>query len=371
MQEIVRAMMERSFDVELFAGTTGGRRPSSLQTFRLFELTSVERLDDAAREMALMARDSELTALLESRPAFDFVYERYSLWSRAAIDFASRASITSILEVNAPLIDEQQKHRVLVHKSEAEDIARHVFQKSSVIAAVSEEVASYVRDLSGRDRGIIVVPNGISPARFAEERSSSLNDGMTVVFLGTLKPWHGLTLLIEVFARFHALHPEARLLIIGDGPERSALEAQLAERGLCEVAELTGAVNPDEVPALLARSDVAVAPYPDDGDTYFSPLKVVEYMAAGLPVVATAVGQIERLVEHEVTGILCRANSGDFVRALERLWDDPEHRRALGKAAREKALADYTWDAALERVLRKAGLVAPGSGAASVIEASE
>ena len=85
----------------------------------------------------------------------------------------------------------------------------------------------------------------------------------------------------------------------------------LADRGLTNRTELTGAVEPAEIPALLARMDIAVAPYPDLADFYFSPLKVMEYMAAGRAVVASRIGDIDGLIRHGETGLLCAAGDRD------------------------------------------------------------
>ncbi len=87
-----------------------------------------------------------------------------------------------------------------------------------------------------------------------------------------MKPWHGLETLVEAFARLHRQAPTTtRLLIVGDGPQREWLSDTLAERGLLEAAHFTGAVDPEEVPVCLASMDVAVAPYPELSDFYFSP----------------------------------------------------------------------------------------------------
>src|SRR5699024_12440624 len=98
--------------------------------------------------------------------------------------------------------------------------------------------------------------------------------------------------------------PEARLLLVGDGPQAEALREHALALGTEGAVETTGAVAPVDVPALLHRMDVATAPYPAAGEGYFSPLKVYEYMAAGLPVVASAVGQLPRVIDHSRTGFL-------------------------------------------------------------------
>jgi glycosyltransferase involved in cell wall biosynthesis len=102
--------------------------------------------------------------------------------------------------------------------------------------------------------------------------------------------------------------------------------------------------------------DVAVAPYPPQANFYFSPLKVYEYMAAGLPVVASCIGQLAELIRDGINGLLCPP--GDPValaEALERLRQEPGLRASLGRAARATAHRNYTWRAVAQRIFRLAG----------------
>jgi glycosyltransferase involved in cell wall biosynthesis len=172
-----------------------------------------------------------------------------------------------------------------------------------------------------------------------------------------MKPWHGVEDLVAAFAQLRAGSKDNRLLLVGEGPARSQLEAQVRALGLASRVHFTGAVEPAKVPGLMAAMDVAVAPYRSLPQFYFSPLKVYEYMAASLPVVASAVGQLKELIEPEVNGLL--VPTGDvpaLARALDRLRQDPEKRILLGRAARRKVLAHHTWDALAGRILELAGL---------------
>jgi len=155
----------------------------------------------------------------------------------------------------------------------------------------------------------------------------------------------------------HQHHPASRLLIVGDGPERERITRALDERGLLESTLFTGAVAPGEVPGFLASMDVAVAPYPPLSTFYFSPLKVYEYMAAGLPVVASRIGQLRTLIEPESNGLLVEPGDAKaLAEALERLRNDPELRARLGQSARAMVLRTHTWDAVVQRILNVAAL---------------
>jgi glycosyltransferase involved in cell wall biosynthesis len=103
--------------------------------------------------------------------------------------------------------------------------------------------------------------------------------------------------------------------------------------------------------------DVAVAPYPPQADFYFSPLKVYEYMAAGLPVVASQIGQLAALIQNGINGFLCPPGDAISLSAmLEQLWWQPEWRAELGRAARATVLETYTWDAIVQRMFNLCGI---------------
>jgi glycosyltransferase involved in cell wall biosynthesis len=162
---------------------------------------------------------------------------------------------------------------------------------------------------------------------------------------------------VESFAHLRRYDAHARLLVVGDGPGRQSLESDLRSRGLEGSADLIGSVVPEEVPGLLASMDVAVAPYPDLFPFYFSPLKVYEYMAAGLPVVTSRIGQLAGLIRHRDNGLLCPAGDGKaLAEALILLREQPALRRRLGQTARADVLQHHTWDMVAKRALALAGL---------------
>lgn len=354
VQEVIRALQRQGNRVELFATRIGGQPPADLATVRVHQLPEIPKVERAVREQVALSINPDLRSELEMFGPFELIYERYSLWSYSAMEFAQDKGIPGILEVNSPLIAEQSQHRGLIDRQSAEQVANRVFAAATTLIAVSNEVKTYLMNYVDGSK-VRVIPNGVNCDRFCAVSSATPSETFTVGFVGTLKPWHGLPILAEAFARLHQRVPNAKLLIVGDGPERENFAAELTARGLDMHTQFTGAVNPDEIPKYLAAMDVAVAPYPAQSDFYFSPLKVYEYMAAGLPVVVSKIGQLADLIDTEVNGILCPPGDAiALVDALEKLWRSPTLRHSLGQAARQKVMENHTWEAIAQQILHLA-----------------
>src|SRR6266571_1364574 len=334
VQEVLGAMARRGAQIDLFASNCEGAVLEGGASFRLRPLPSPPKGELTLREQKCLMANASLRAALECAGPFSLVYERYSLWSFAGMEYARQRNTPGLLEVNAPLIEEQAEHRGLVDREGAERVRDRVFAAATALLAVSDEVADHLESFPATHGRVHVVPNGVNPERFPPA--------------------------LEAFARLHAQSRHNRLLLVGDGVERERLAAEVSSRGLATAVQFTGAVAPCEVAGLLASMDVAVAPYPRLASFYFSPLKVYEYMAAGLPVVASRAGQLEKLIEGGVTGLLVPPGDvGALAAALQRVRREPELGRRLGQAARAKVFRDHTWDEAVHRILSLAGMDLP------------
>ncbi len=360
-QEVIRALIGQNVQVELFASSFGGEKPVGLERVPIHKLPSPpKKCSQSERERAAYAANCHLKDLLERNGPFDMVYERYSLWSFAGMEYAFNMGIPGLLEVNAPLIEEQAQYRGLIDRARAEWVAERAFGGAREIIAVSKGIEAYLKRYTIDNRHIHVLPNAVDTHRFCKEIKPicpAPPGTFSIGFVGTLKPWHGLPLLVEAYELLYRKNSNIRLLIVGDGPERQNLVEDLSARGLLETVHMTGSVDPDDIPGLLASMDVAVATYPQQFNFYFSPLKIFEYMAAGLPVVASCVGQIAELIVDKKNGLLYPPD--DLVAltgALDRLRCEPVFRTRLGRAASETVIRDHTWEGVARQILHLAGL---------------
>jgi glycosyltransferase involved in cell wall biosynthesis len=341
VQSVVDVLLERGHEVHLVTPRVGGLAPA---TVTVHHLTAVRKGDRADRELRARRSDAEVADLLDAVDP-DLVYERYSLWGRTATAWAAQRGVPSVLEVNAPLVDEHAAFRGLVDREAAEDVARSALRAASVVVCVSEGVQQWARATAGRDEGVHVLPNGVDTSRIhpgtGPVRPADAVP-FTVGFVGTLKGWHGLETLLPAFAQLHRADPTWRLLLVGDGPMRESVARLALDLGVADGVELVGVVPAEEVVDQLHRMDVACAPYPPSELSYFSPLKLYEYLAAGLPVVTTPLPAL-----NATTGVIVAADAPGTVEAVERALaqDDPEARRG-----RSLAVQGNSWDARLEEI---------------------
>lgn len=350
-QAVLTELVRTGHEVHLLTPRPGG---DPLPGVTVHRLPTIGTGDAAQREVRAQASDGHVAELLDVVEP-DLVYERYALWGRTATRWARRHRVRSILEVNAPLVEEQSRFRQLVHRDAAEVTAHSALTQAGIVVCVSEPVASWARAVGADPAAVLVEPNGVDPARITVSDTPVTPpdaEQFTVGFVGTLKPWHGLEILVDAMLPLLRRDPSWRLLLVGDGPLAADLRTRLADAWVAARAELTGAVAPADVTAHLHRMDVACAPYPAGGSDYFSPLKVYEYLAAGVPVVASAVGQLPAALDGGRLGRLVPAgNPTALTEALLELRADHARRVALRDAGRSAVLARHTWAALVDRVL--------------------
>lgn len=354
IQEMMHAFAKLGHEVRAVVAKRGEAAGTSLHVEEVKTLLAGNTR--AEKERAAMAQadtiEDRLCSLHREWP-FDLIYERYSLWSAAGCRAARRLGVPVVTEVNAPLVLEQAAFRSLVCEEDARAIEAEVLRTSTALAAVSRQMAAYLTDAGTDPARIHVIGNAVDTSHFRTETPVAQlptipRDAFVVGFTGSLKMWHGVDTLLAAFRAFRAGEPRAHLLICGDGPKRGWIEGFVAGAGLEDAVTMAGWVDHADLPGLIARMDVATAPYPASDDHYFSPLKLYEYLAMGRPVLASDIGQTaELLTGSKAAMLLPPGNAEAMANGLRALCDDPALRAQMSAAAAaEGARHDWTENAA-------------------------
>ena len=216
-------------------------------------------------------------------------------------------------------------------------LQRQAYRFAHRVVANSSAAAQQLVTEGVRPARIRVIPNGVHLDRAVPRPSRP--HVQTIVTVANLRQEKAHEVLIDAAAMLTRRRPNLRFLIVGDGPRRAALETLVDERGLRGNVEFTG--HRDDVPAVLAEADLFVLPSRSEA----FPNAAIEAMAAGLPVIASAVGGLLDLIESHRTGVLVPPdNPTALAGAIDGLISTPERAARIGADARATVTARYSFD---------------------------
>lgn len=217
--------------------------------------------------------------------------------------------------------------------------SKPILQDADALLALTEDMKKKMREIHNRE--IFVVPNGVDLERFKiSSGGKKKGNAKTIVFVGRLYPIKGVQYLIEAMAVVHREMPDVKLVLVGDGVERSRLVELSKRLNLNDCIKFEGQVPQAKIPQIMHQADVFALSSLSESFGIVN----IEAMAAGLPIVATNVGGIPYIVEEGVNGYLVKAKNPDAIaaRILILLQNDEIHEK-MSANNREKAEL-YTWD---------------------------
>ncbi len=358
---VINGFVAAGIDLHAYAA----ERPEGVGEDVAFTAVPPRRLFQLAHWLTLTDYTRELARVAAGRPA-DVVYQRYALGSYAGLDLARRLGVPLILEFNGSEIwaTRHWGNGRLPLEGTLSALERRNLLDAALVVVTSDVLRDdLVAD--GIDAGkVLVNPNGVDVDRLAPLREGEpaarrarlgREEAPTIGFIGTFGMWHGVKVLPTIIEAVAAKRPDARWILVGDGPLRDEVAADIAARGLGGVVDLTGVVPHDRAVELLASCDVCVSPHvpnPDGSRFFGSPTKLFEYMGLGKPIVASDLDQIGDVLDHERSALLCEpGNAQAAADSVLRLLDDPELARRLGDAALVDATERYSWEAHTRRIL--------------------
>jgi len=242
-------------------------------------------------------------------------------------------------------------------------VGRWALRRAQGITACSPPLAEAAIHLGALPERVHLLPYGADPTRFMLEQASPalrwrldlLPEDHIILGAGRLVAKKGFDQLVRALPRVLAAVPRARLVILGEGPEREGLERLIGDMGLHGKVFLPGSVPWSEMPASLAACEVFVMPSVRDvaGNLDGQPTVILEAMAAGRPVVATRLGGIPLAVQPDRTGLLVdESDPEQLSTALIRLLTCDEERQRMGRVARARIESELNWSELARRLDR-------------------
>lgn len=245
-------------------------------------------------------------------------------------------------------------------------LERVAIRRADLAVSAGWLLGAHRRKTTGRD--VLVIPNGADPWRFASERTRDAHPP-TLVYVGNLAHYSGVDLAIEALPLIRKTLLDVRLLVVGDGdaPYCEGLRRLAEARGVSASVEFRGRIPYDAVPEVLAESDIGLATFRDTPLGAFAfPLKVIEYFAAGLPVLCTRGSEGEEILRRYPAGRAITFTAADFAaEAIGFLTQPAAYRRAREIAL--EAAQQFTWQRAMQQE-REAILALVKNGPSGITE---
>ena len=354
--EVAQGLHELGHEITVVAHSprsrAGGAQPrrSATSGVRLLYL-------DLPKPLSLLGYP--LILRLARRLAPDAIIERYYNLSGAGILAAHRCGLPSLLEVNALIVDPPAVRKRRVDDRLGRPLRRWATWQCRAATRIVTPLATTVPETICRDK-IVELPWGANVDAFSPRRDAPVLARLrrrlnlpaelpVVVFAGSFRVWHGVHDFVAAALRLLDAGAPYHFLLIGDGPERAAAMEAAARHA--ERFDFVGSIPHAEMPDYLAQAQAGVAPFNTRGHPalrsagfFWSPLKIYEYMAMGLPVITPAIPPLDTTIREGIEGALYPEGDVEALAAAIRRVLESTRRQDMGDSARERVVRDFSWD---------------------------
>lgn len=284
----------------------------------------------------------------------DILYERYNLFLPAGTWLKRKTGIPYYVEVNAPLSKERARYSGLKLRSIARYFERMTFANADRLFPVSAALGDIITRMGADPAHITVLHNGITPSEYEQADGSAIRKAcgmeskIVLGFVGFIREWHRLDRIIHIL-QHRGTNPDLHLLVVGDGPAIPDCEQLARDLDVVERVHFVGFQDREAIPDHLAAMDIALQPAVTD---YASPLKLFEYMASGLAIIAPDQQNIREVLTDETDSLLFSPdNFMEAEWAIIKLSNDADLRSELGMAGKKLIESHhYTWDSNAGRI---------------------
>lgn len=344
------------------AGTAGQRR-----IMRIAPQWTKQLVRDAQQARLLRSVDARPHVQALAANHVPFVWRHHELFNTTGATLAESQHAPVIEYLHAPVVAEARRWGVrrpmsgglLERWGESPQL-----RAADVVACVSDEVARDAERLGVRPDRIVVAPMAVDPDRFHPDVDASrLRDEFHTLgdfvfgWVGSFRKFHAMDQTVIALRTLRDRGCRAGLVLVGDGPDRARIEELATELGVHQWIRFLGQCNHLDMPTVLAALDAATLTASKGQEFHYSPLKLREYLATGLPVVAPRLGEMARLLDDGKSALLYEpGDPTGLAEGLARLAEHSALRVDLGREGRELVLAVGTWDAVVRTTLARLGL---------------
>jgi glycosyltransferase involved in cell wall biosynthesis len=283
----------------------------------------------------------------------DFIYIRVSILLIMPTILSIIYKIPLIVEINGTIVEETtdvnyKLMNIFIKLGILRFIEQKIYNRSSKIITVTPGLKEYlINKFKINGDKIYVVENGVDADLFKPNSKAS---DKVIGYVGELRDWQGLSYVIEALPLIVHKIPEARLVIVGDGPDKSNLEKIVKRLHLEKYVEFIGAVEHDLIPNYINSFDICVAYYTKVRSGITSPFKIYEYLSCGKSLIVSNIKGVGDKF-NKVAKVTEAENSAMFAEAVINLFNDRAEQDRLSKAGREFILDGHSWYDVAEKTL--------------------
>lgn len=338
---LAKSLLVKGHEVRIVTARRNNSQPIQ-DKFAGMEVTRIPQVRVPKTQTAqYLSRATAHLIRLRSRGLADIVHY-HTFWPDAFSAFVVNRFIPTIYTAH------ESRFLIMAEQRKFDARLRLALRPFQGIIAPSTELRDVARSMGVSNDQSVFIPNAVDSETFSPEVEPgairtryNIPDGSALILCPRrLVPKNGVNFLIESLAY---LSPEVRyrLLIVGDGPERTSLENQARELNLTSSVIFAGSHRNDQLPPFYADADVVVLPSLKEATS----IAGLEAMASARAIVATNVGGLPEIIDHEIHGLLVAPRVPQaLASAIQRLLDAPDLRRKLGEAARVRVENEFTWD---------------------------
>ena len=280
---------------------------------------------------------------------FDFVltiFHPFHLVPNAAISCARQLNIPSIVKVDDAIYEKAYGLKSLQRKIEKIISSRALSKASKILVsnkATKEIMKSYYKI---SDEKIAILPNGVDLTLF----KSKNKDAKKIIFTGVMYHHRGLEILLDAVPSIVKKIPETKIILLGEGPELNKLKNLVQEKKLNSNIEFKGWVDRNEIPDYLSNASIGIGPLKKTPVTENAlPIKVLEYMASSLPIIAKSGTLPDDILKNNENGFFVD-NSSELSEKIIELMEKPELAKKMGEKS-YNMVQKFSWDKVVKSLI--------------------